>query len=430
MKKILKGISAVICGLALVAINVNVAYAWGPERATFTMKKPATYPTFNSITDNPTIGDERNFVRIAEKGVGATYADEVKVEPGKEYEVYIYFHNNASETYNSEEHNRSGIALQTRLSSAFSTVVTPEKKGAVTATISAKNANPAKVWDDAYMVATQSVRLHYLEGSAKILNDWKANGSVVSTAMFSEEGTYIGLNKLDGVVPGCEQYHGVVVYTLVAEKLGMELEKTVSLDGQNYGEEVEAKAGTEVFFKITLKNVGNTALENVTVKDLLPDKMELVKGSVQLLVNDEATPVALSDALTDKGYNLGKIGVGKSATIKFKAKMGEKYDCDVTSLENVAQLNYDGSGEKIKDGAKVKVVHGGECLPATPDKPKELPETGPAEIIMAVVVVLGIGGAGYYLYRTKRTLKVVEGAATGKMDGGNGGSQEPDNMVE
>ena len=26
--------------------------AWGPERATFTMEKPATYPTFNSITDN------------------------------------------------------------------------------------------------------------------------------------------------------------------------------------------------------------------------------------------------------------------------------------------------------------------------------------------------------------------------------------------
>ena len=26
------------------------------------MEKPATYPTFNSITNNPTIGDERDFV--------------------------------------------------------------------------------------------------------------------------------------------------------------------------------------------------------------------------------------------------------------------------------------------------------------------------------------------------------------------------------
>ena len=45
---------------------------------------------------------------------------------------------------------------------------------------------------------------------------------------------------------------------------------------------------------------------------------------------------------------------------------------------------------------------------------QELPSTGPLEIVMAVIVVLGIGGGGYYLYRTRRTLKATEKVASGK----------------
>ena len=38
---------------------------WGPERQTYTMEVPADIATFNSITDNPTLVDERKFVRVA-----------------------------------------------------------------------------------------------------------------------------------------------------------------------------------------------------------------------------------------------------------------------------------------------------------------------------------------------------------------------------
>ena len=32
--------------------------------------------------------------------------------------------------------------------------------------------------------------------------------------LFSEKGTFIGLNELNGVVPGCDIYSGQVVYTI------------------------------------------------------------------------------------------------------------------------------------------------------------------------------------------------------------------------
>ena len=44
---------------------------------------------------------------------------------------------------------------------------------------------------------------------------------------------------------------------------------------------------------------------------------------------------------------------------------------------------------------------------------QEIPNTGPLEIVMAAVIIAGIGGGGYYLYRTKKTLKTVETAAKG-----------------
>ena len=118
--------------------NANIALAWGPNRTTWTMNNPADYPTFNSITDNPTIGDERNFVRVGEINAAVTdLQDEVEVIPGKQYLVYIYFHNDASKTYNDAAHNRKGVAMNTRMSTTFDNIITPDQKAKITATISA-----------------------------------------------------------------------------------------------------------------------------------------------------------------------------------------------------------------------------------------------------------------------------------------------------
>lgn len=191
---------------------------WGPERTTYTMEKPATSPTFNSISDNPTIGDERDFVRIGEINKKTTdLGNSVKIEKGKQYLVYIYIHNNASSEYNDEEHNYSGVARDVRISSNYSKTVGPKKEGAVYATVSSSNANPDEVWDGASITADEEVSLKYHSSSAKIYNDWDTNKSQLPTSLFSDKGTFIGLDELNGVVPGCEEYHSVVSYVLDAE---------------------------------------------------------------------------------------------------------------------------------------------------------------------------------------------------------------------
>ena len=99
-KKIGLGISVMATAIASLVCsftqNENVGALvdtpWGPDRTTFTWEDPAPYATFNSITNNPQLGDERNFVRIREVKDGEKFGDEITVEPGKTYEVYIYYH--------------------------------------------------------------------------------------------------------------------------------------------------------------------------------------------------------------------------------------------------------------------------------------------------------------------------------------------------
>ena len=459
------------CLLAIAAVSLTFVSsgvsAWGPERPTFTMEDPATYPVFNSITNNPTIGDERDFVRVGEINSDVTdLKNEIEVAPGKQYLVYVYFHNNASATYNDAAHNNSGVALQTRMSTLFPTVLTAGEKGKISATITAANSNPLSVWDEAYFTTkTSKVLLSYVSGSAKIYNDWQANGSVMPSSLFTSTGTLLGLNALNGVVPGCEEYHGVVTYVVEAKELSGSIEKTADKYTIAPGEEVE--------FRLTIKNTGDVALTNATVKDTLPDGLTLVPDSVKLSANDSNVNDQLSDNLTNTGYNLGRIGTGNTIYITYRAKAGDNFDCTGSTLSNTATLIYDSeqsSGDTRTASAAVTVKKTDGCAPmpepepepeptpdpepipdpepetpeepedtvtpepeypeeptipetpATPeeptapeeDRPTEIVNTGPLEIIMAVIIILTIAGIGFYYWYTHRTLKTVKNKVSGK----------------
>lgn len=432
-------------------LGFTSASAWGPERATFTMENPATYPTFNSITNNPTIGDERDFVRVGEIDADVTeLGNEVTVVPGRQYLVYIYYHNNASSTFNNAAHNYSGVATKTRMATSFSTVLTPAQKGTITGTVSAENSNPTSVWDEAYMTTnTDKVLLHYVAGSAKIRNDWKTNGWVMPSNLFTKDGAWLGLNSLNGLIPGCEEYHGVVTYVLQAEELGGSISKTVSKDGAEFTEAANIAPGEEATFQLTIVNTGDVALTNATIKDTLPAGLTLVPGSVQLRANDSSTWDQLPDDIIGNGLNLGTIGTGNTVYVTYRVVAGADFDCNGTELTNNATLTYDSetsSGDTKTDSAVVTVKKTdcetpdipldncetnpgleGCTPPSDPDNPEktcatnpemagcqELPKTGPLEIVMAIVVIIGIGGGGYYLYRTQKTLKTVEKSVSGK----------------
>lgn len=308
--------------LLLAGSFTSAASAWGPERTTYTNEQPADYATFNSITNNVAVGDERNFVRVGEAGSTDPYRDEIEIVPGKEYEVYIYYHNDAGSDTNQ---SGFGMATNTRVSSGYPTTLNKGDRGMVSGIISWSYVTPdkpndpqtGKVWDEAYLTTnTDGVVLKFKASSAIIHNSGAANGSILPTALFSEEGTPIGFNKLAGTVPGCAEYSGHITYTLVAEKN-----------------------------------------EDCTTNPDLPE-----------CKNCDTNP-----------------------------DLPECQPVDCTTNPDLPEC-------KEKNCITNPEMEG--C--------QELPNTGPLEIVMAIIIIAGIGGGGYYLYRTKRTLKTAENVVKGE----------------
>lgn len=353
------------CGLG-VALTIAAApfigtFAYGPERRTFTANSPADYVTFNSMTDNPKVGDERNFVRIREVGQ-EKYVDSINIVPGKEYEVYTFFHNNASSTLNSKEHNYKGIALDTKLQAKMPSII---KKGTtvnITSTISAKNANPLSVWDHVTVSSpAMDVALRYIPDTAKIFSNGAVNGRTIHSDLFSS-GAMLGYSHLNGIIPGCTDYSGYVTYRFKAEFSDFTINKTVSEHGKNnWVESQNASPNGKVDFKIHYKNTGTLEHQNVTLKDILPAGLEYISGTTKITNISNPNGKILSDNIHTSGINIGTYSFGADATITFTAKVAseDKLVCGVNTLTNRAQI-FTASGGKQDDA---KVVVNKNCTP-------------------------------------------------------------------
>ena len=392
----LRAIAVALLASFFMAISV---FAGGPERQTYTSANPADHVVFNSITDNPEHGDERNSVLIREAGVG-TYVNEMKLQPGKEYEVYSYFHNNAKTSLNTGE--GKGIARNVRMSAQVPSVVKPGERGIVSTSITADNAVPKKVWDEAYVTTDSTVSLRYVPASARIHSGGAVNNAVLSDSLFSTNGTFLGYSALNGVLPGCADYAGYVVYKLKVDQPAFTLTKEVANGGQNnWAKSVQAQPGSTVDYRISYKNNGTTDQNDVTIKDVLPAGQTYVPGSTKLTNNANPNGLKVSDNIVANGINIGNYGGGAFGTVTFSAKVAsdDQLTCEQIAMRNTASA-ITGNGTK-SDAADVMVTKANCAVPAA------LPTTGPIEVIASLLGVAAITFGTVYYFKSRRELQDV-----------------------
>lgn len=440
-------------GAILVATSLSVqgVFAYGPERKTFVGEKPADYVTFNSMTDNPKVGDERNFVRIKE--VGQTgYVDSAKIVPGKEYEVYTFFHNNASSSLNTAEHGHKGIARNVKMLAKMPSIIRKGQNVDITSTISASNASPSAVWDHVAVSSPErDVALKYVPDSATVYSNGAINGKKLPSKIFSE-GALLGYSDLNGIVPGCTEYSGYVTYRFKADFTDFSVNKTVSDHGKNnWSKTKKANLGEKVDYKIAYKNLGTTWQNNVQLKDVLPAGMKYVTGTTKLFNANNPNGKIINDDLFSKGINIGNYGVGTEAYIVFTAEVdSSKLACGVNNIQNVGQIHTLNGAKQdtatvtvqkdcspkereepcpipgkthlkkgdlnCKEGGIEKCkIPGLEHLNANDKKcaqvPGELPQTGPAEAAAMVIAVMALtSGIAYYM-RSRQELKTATESA-------------------
>ena len=471
MKRFFSKTGGAILTIILTLVGVSAANAWGPERATFTMEKPASYVTFNSITDNQSsesvgIGDERNFVRVRKAGE-TTFTDKVEISDadaknGQEFEVYVFYHNNAASNYNL-------TAEDTKVFAYFPGIISGNTTAETGAKISAANANPVSVWDEADFINNSNigVRLRYVEDSATIYWNGGRTTAKIGEDLFTD-GALIGYCaegatdcSLNGKVPGCAEYSGYIIYRVKVEQASIYLSKMASTDGVNYYDNITARVGDTIHYKVIAKNLGSIATTQIAIKDQLPTGLE---ATTDAIFKDTATSGATKtealsrDFFTPTGAKAYQLSVGGEGWyIEYDAKvtnaaLGGK-SCGAAKLINTVYMDYalaDGGYGTL--GNQAAVLVSAPCEEPTPEdcttnpnlpgckncktNPEmegcqELPNTGPLEIVLAIVIILGIGGGGYYLYRTRKTLNKVERVAKGdeSKEPKDDSSQKPNDMV-
>jgi uncharacterized repeat protein (TIGR01451 family) len=342
--------------LAIVVAAVLVPaglLAWGPDRPTYTYANPSDHVTFNSITDNPTHGDERNFVQVRAVD-GGSFGEQVAIQPGKEYEVYAYYHNNAKTYLNSAEQNYKGIASNAQMRIQMPAVAKAGEPARITGFVSADNATPKEVWDEAYGTSATNVSLRYVQDSATIHSNGVVNGQKLPASLLTT-GTQLGYDSLNGKLPGCNEFAGYVTFRFKAVQPGFEVAKTVGHKDQNdFTKSITAQPNEEIEYKIAYTNTGGTRQDNVMVKDTLPAGVSYIPGSTKMLNSTTGNAyVATNDGVTAGGINIGSYNPGGNAYVKFRAKVTDNaqlQDCGLNTLRNRADVHTnDGSRHDTAD---------------------------------------------------------------------------------
>ncbi|MDO4271630.1 MAG: hypothetical protein Q4C83_01440 [Candidatus Saccharibacteria bacterium] len=323
-------------GVAAIVLVPLGLYAWGPSRDTYTMQKPADKVTFNSITDNPDVGDERNFLRVRDsdsKNWGSNsvngWTDTISnMQEGHTYDVRLYVHNNAAANLNLEAKNvRAKINLPTK-------ETTWGKQFEINGYLYSENATPTEIWDN--IVLKSDKEFHVKIVSAKYYNNirteksegWNLNQSDL-LSKGSTNGALLGYKQMDGKIPGCLQYSGYVlvkiqpVFQFVA-KPSYDVEKTV--------DKTTAKPSETINYTINVKNTGNVDLTNVKVADNLPAYYSEAQETIT------SKNGSTGSIVKDGQLTLTKLNVGETATIKisYKVKAADQLECGETKIVNKA----------------------------------------------------------------------------------------------
>jgi uncharacterized repeat protein (TIGR01451 family) len=349
-------ISMTAVGMALLGGDRPVKQYQGPGTPGF------DNVTFNSFTDVPNIGDERNFFHGKIAGAPNGFYDPMNgVRSGDEILMRVYVHNNAD-----PKHNASGKGVAKNTKVRVELPSTLNKSQVAKAFVSADNAQPKVIEDTLSISGEYPVQLDYVPGSATIKTnfiDKKVSDNIVS------DGVLIGDDNTNGTMKGCFEYVALVTFKVKVKSPRYTINKQVSMYGQQstaWQKSIDVKPGDYVSWMITFKNTGATELKNVKVVDEVPTGVEVVPGTAKLINGNYPNGYVYPNSAIQANGRQVNVDIGNYnpegiAYFGFRTKVSEgaKDECGVKEITNKAFTTPTGFGA-IWETAKIRVNYG-EC---------------------------------------------------------------------
>lgn len=359
---------AVIAMIATAIIVPAALLAYGPARDPYTWESPADKVVFNSITNNPTHGNEFNFVQVRESTASnETYADSISLTAGKEYVIYIYYHNNAKSSLNA---SGVGVAHGAYVKAEIPAIVKNGSAGTIAnGYVGATNATPTEVWDDISFSNTTGgdIALRYIPGSTTIHNLGPTNGQAMDDKIVTT-GAPLGYDSLNGDLKGCNEFAGYATLRVKADQANFTINKQVRKVGETtWNESQTVNAGDNIQYLITYKNTGTTVQNDVVIKDTLPKNVTYVAGTTILKNGTNPTGIKVSDnVVTSNGINIGSYAPNAVAYVMFNAKVADSsaLECGTNTMTNLGRVETNNGSKEdttvitvVKNCDTTKVVY-------------------------------------------------------------------------
>lgn len=318
IKEIIKTVTA----LKVLSNDKNDSYGWGPDRSFFDNNFFIAYPLINTKSKSfDGLSDQRCFVHIFKDGSNDN-GGILELQPGSKYCVRIYFENNADASLN----DNIGAAKDVKINAAFPTILKKGETGEVSSIIKSSNAYCEKVWCQRYVKSLSGkIYINHVPGSSILKFDGDSEEYPVDESLFTYDGASIGFSGAEGTIPCGDGSSGYVQFYIETKELKCSIELKASYDGVKYFNTLYARAGTSIYLKQIIKNVGTLKLNNVTLNAFLPNEISGIPNSVFLMANDSGKWDLLPDNLFTNGLNLGTIGTGNKVEIVFKCRVDKEF---------------------------------------------------------------------------------------------------------
>ncbi len=217
--------------------------------------------------------------------------------------------------------------------------------------VTMKGDNTNTITDTAVVALNRSdARLDFIPGSTY----WKHNaGTRTNMKIVTQkigDSVILGGGVVENVQP-CHEFEATVTFMARVHVPSVSVKKFVRnlADKKSVGvTNLNAQAGAHLEYFLNAKNMGNTTLNNVVLRDALPTSLAFVPGSVKLYNGGHPNGVVINnDYLFHGGVVTGNVGPGATVYITFEAnvKSLDKLACGANTIKNVDIVDTDQTGE-------------------------------------------------------------------------------------
>lgn len=185
--------------------------------------------------------------------------------------------------------------------------------------------------------------------------------------------------------------------------------RSLSVNGA-FAKETSVQKGDTLEFRLIIKNTGQNLLSKVRIKDIHDSKLQFISGTATLTRDGKMASLS-DDVMTADGFVLSTpLKIGEEITVTYRMKV-DTATADSARLCNDASAGAEGVNAKKDTSCVVVAVTAPAPTPtptptATPTP--TLPQTGPADMMVAL---LGVVSGGATSVRYRRAKQAVQRAA-------------------